>query len=50
VKHEKTARQNSFEDGLGDVKDSNHSLEEVAGMVQDNISVYETKVNYVLAS
>lgn len=44
VKHEKTARQNSFEDGLGDVKDSNHSLEEVAGMVQDIVSVYETKV------
>ena len=34
VKRERsTARQNSFEDSLGDVKYSNNSLEEVAGMV-----------------
>lgn len=43
VKHEETARQKSFEDDLGDIKDSNHSLEEVVGMVQDIISVCETK-------
>ena len=39
-----TARQNSFGDSLGDIKYSNHSLEEVAGMVHEIISVYETKV------
>lgn len=44
-KHERrTARQNSFEDGLGDEKYPNHSLDEVAGMVHDIISAYETKV------
>ncbi|KAH9321769.1 hypothetical protein KI387_016408, partial [Taxus chinensis] len=33
-----------YEDGLGQIKHSNHSLDEVVGMVDDIISVYDTKV------
>lgn len=38
------ASANKIEEKAGDGKYSNHSLDEVAGMVRSTISAYESKV------
>lgn len=41
-----TNRANKSEEKAGDMKYSSHSLDEVAGMVLNTLSVYESKVYF----